>query len=240
MSDSRNHMLDRFKKEFEGIWPRCQLVFSSSFCARKVFLVPFHIFSFSFCVRKVFLAPIRSFLLIFSFSKSISGRLPIGVVSRGQWQRGKWSNVLSACQPYLQQSRSKFSNTRSILVFKIPAYCQYLQICSIDKTRNVQFANLFWCQDISAPHPVTLAIDKLTKSRWDVIMSSTAMSPGFVFMQVEYNGGAQILIDCYFQLRRWVSCLSTWGAVIRQATVLYKIDQQKMKHCWILILKHSI
>ena len=76
-------------------------------------------------------------------------------------------------------------------------------------TRNVQFANLFWCQDISAPHPVTLAIDKLTKSR-DVIMSSTAMSPGFVFMQVEYNGGAQILIDCYFQLRRWVSCLSTW------------------------------
>ena len=22
MSDSRNHMLDRFKKEFEGIWPR--------------------------------------------------------------------------------------------------------------------------------------------------------------------------------------------------------------------------
>ena len=30
------------------------------------------------------------------------------------------------------------------------------------------------------------------------------------------------------------------GAVIRQATVLYKIDQQKMKHCWILILKHSI
>ena len=42
-------------------------------------------------------------------------------------------------------------------------------------------------------------------------MSSTAMSPGFVFMQVEYNGGAQILIDCYFQLRRWVSCLSTWS-----------------------------
>ena len=190
MSDSRNHMLDRFKKEFEGIWPRCRLVFSSSFCAQKVFLVPFH---------------------IFSFSKSISGRLPIGVVSRGQWQRGKWSDVLSACQPYLQQSRSKFPNTGSILVFKIPAYCQYLRICSIDKTtRNVQFANLFWCQDISAPHPVTLAIDKLTKSRWDVIMSSTAMSPGFVFMQVEYNGGAQILIDCYFQLRRWVSCLSTW------------------------------
>ena len=25
------------------------------------------------------------------------------------------------------------------------------------------------------------------------------------------------------------------GAVIRQATALYKIDQQKMKHCWILI-----
>ena len=74
---------------------------------------------------------------------------------------------------------------------------------------NVQLANLFWCQDISAPHPVTFAIVKLIKSRWDVIMSSTAMSPGFVFMQVEYNGGAQILIDCYFQLRRWVSCLST-------------------------------
>ena len=214
MSDSRNHMLDRFKKEFEGIWPRCRLVFSSSFCARKVFLVPFHIFSFSFCVRKVFLVSCRNFSFwfcagkvflvpfhifsfsfcaqkvflvrfhIFSFSKSISGRLPIGVVSRGQWQRGKWSDVLSACQPYLQQSRSKFPNTGSILVFKIPAYCQYLRICSIDKTtRNVQFANLFWCQDISAPHPVTLAIDKLTKSRWDVIMSSTAMSPGFVFMQ---------------------------------------------------------
>jgi hypothetical protein len=25
MSDSRNHMLDRFKKEFEGIWPRWEL-----------------------------------------------------------------------------------------------------------------------------------------------------------------------------------------------------------------------
>ena len=30
------------------------------------------------------------------------------------------------------------------------------------------------------------------------------------------------------------------GPIIRQATVLYKIDQQKMKHRWILILKHSI
>ena len=54
-------MLDRFKKEFEGIWPRCRLVFSSSFCARKVFLVPFHIFPSHFVLEKYFWsAPNRS------------------------------------------------------------------------------------------------------------------------------------------------------------------------------------
>ena len=47
-------MLDRFKKEFEGIWPRCRLVFSSSFCAWKVFLELFIFFPSHFVLKMYF------------------------------------------------------------------------------------------------------------------------------------------------------------------------------------------